>query len=372
MKRLECAPRTAPWYEVRAESWTASAAATLVVRENAEALRDAAAKKGITLDIAPLLKVGIESYFDNTPWTAYAEKVGRIPRFAGNDHTERGQSNEERAILYFEKENMLMVEREVTALSSENAWLLASFDGMVPASSDTSVVAPNGFPVEAKVPAYQSRKKLWDARKVGLAVMGLPYYWCQMQHQMLVADAPYGWFVAIGVETEKDGTEKIVFPIVEKVPRDDVFLKAYVAIAEFFFNEYLDAYEEPPMLPSDHALVKKLKEDALFDRSMSEADHETAVDLFLAAKEQMKLAKARFDELEAKVVAEATKLREEGKDVVLLADRLEVTFTKNATVSWQKVAKEVAKLAGMADIPAGTIEACKGKESERTKVSEVA
>jgi peptidyl-tRNA hydrolase len=334
-------------------------------------LRDAAAKKGITLDIAPLLKVGLEDYFENTPWTAYAEKVGRIPRFAGNDHTERGQSNEERAIVHFEKENMLMVEREVTALSSEHSWLLASFDGLVPASTDPTVVAPNGFPVEAKVPAFQSRKKLFAAKKTGLAVLGLPYYWCQMQHQMLVADAPYGWFVAIGIDVV-DGVEKIVFPIVEKVPRDDAFLKAYVAIAEFFFTEYLDAYEEPPMLATDKALVKKLTEEALFDKSIADADHETAVDLFLEAKEQAKKAKARLDELEAKVVAAATKLREEGKDVVMLADRLEVTFSKSATVSWQKVAKEVAKVAGLTEIPPGTIDACKGAERESVKVKEVA
>ena len=144
MKRLECAPRTPDWYAVRAESWTASAAATLVVRENAELLRDAAAAKGVTLDIAPLLKVGIESYFENTPWMAYAEKTGRVPRFAGNDHTERGQSNEERAIKWFEEDKMLMVEREVTALSSEHQWLLASFDGIVPASASAVATTVDG------------------------------------------------------------------------------------------------------------------------------------------------------------------------------------------------------------------------------------
>jgi peptidyl-tRNA hydrolase len=336
-------------------------------------MRDAAAKKGITLDIEPLLKVGIEDYFENTPWTAYSEKVGNIPRFRGNDHTERGQSNEERAIKYFEEKQMLMVEREVTALSSTHSWLLASFDGMVPASSDTTVVAPNGFPVEAKVPAFQSRRKLWAAKKIGtgLAIMGLPYYWCQMQHQMLVSDAPYGWFVAIGIEV-KDGVETIEYPIIEKVPRDDDFLKAYTAIAEFYFTEYIDAYEEPPMLSSDKALVKKLAEAATFDRALADADHDTVIDLYLEAKAAEKAAKAKKEELEAKVVAAATKLREEGKDVVLLADRLEVTYSSSQPVSWEKVAKEVARTAGMAEIPPATIDACKGKERESVKLKEVA
>ncbi|KWA84036.1 hypothetical protein WL29_21970 [Burkholderia ubonensis] len=344
----------------------------MVVRENAEMLRDAAAAKGVTLDIAPLLKVGLESYFENTPWMAFAEKTGRVPRFAGNDHTERGQSNEERAIKWFEEDKMLMVEREVTALSSEHQWLLASFDGMVPASSDPSVHAPNGFPVEAKVPAFQSRKKLWDAKKVGLAVMGLPYYWCQMQHQMLVAEAPYGWFVAIGVEVDKDGTEKIVFPIVEKVPRDDDFLRAYLAVAKFFFEEYLDVYEEPPMLPSDKAFVDKLIANAAFDKAIADADHDTAVDMYLEACRAEEEAKARRAELEAKVLAAATSMRAEGSDVVLLADRLEVSYSRSQAVSWQKVAKQVAKDAGLPDIPPAVIDACKSKEKESAKLKEVA
>ncbi len=371
MKRLACEPRTPDWYAARAESWTASAAATMVVRANAEMLRDAAAVKGITLDIEPLLRVGLEDYFENTPWTAYAEKMGSIPRFAGNDHTERGQTNEEKAIEFFKRDKMLMVEPEVTAKSSEHTWLLASFDGLVPGSSDTSVKAPNGFPVEAKVPAFQSRKKLFAARKTGLAIMGLPYYWCQMQHQMLVADAPYGWFVAIGIE-EKDGKEEVVFPIVEQVPRDEDFLRAYLAISQFYFTEYLDAFEEPPKLPSDVALLKKLSEDASFDRAIAVDDHETAIDLFLSAKQTAKEAKARLDELEAKVVAAATKMRAEGRDVVLLDDRLEVTFSKTSTVSWQKVAKEVARVAGMSEIPSTAIDACKGPEKESVKLKEIA
>ncbi|KVZ92611.1 YqaJ viral recombinase family protein [Burkholderia ubonensis] len=371
MKRLECAPRTPDWYAIRAESWTASAAATLVVRENAEMLRDYAATKGVTLDIAPLLKVGLESYFENTPWTAWAEKMGRIPRFAGNDHTARGQENEERAVTYFEKEKMLLAEREVTALSSEHPWLLASFDAIVPASSDTSVVAPNGFPLEAKVPAFQSRKKLWEAKKLGLAIMGLPYYWCQMQHQMLVSDAPYGLFVAIGVEVEKDGTEKIVFPIIEKVPRDDDFLTAYTAIAKFFFDEFIDCYIEPPMLPSDKKLLDSLVEQAAFDKAIAEADHDTAVEMYFDAVRAEDAAKARKAELEAKVIAAAAAMRAEGMDVVMLADRLEVTYSRSSSVSWQKVAKQVAKDAGLPDVPPAVIEACKGKEKESVKLKEV-
>lgn len=372
MKRLTCAPRTPEWHAIRADSWTASTAAVLVAKPNAELLRDCAAAKGIKLDIEPLLEIGIESYFDNTLWKAWAEKNGRIPRFMGNAHTERGNQNEERVIRFFEDDRMLLVEREVTATSLEHDWLLASFDAVAPASSDPSVHAPNGFPIEAKCPAFHSRKKLWDARKTGdLAIMGLPYYWCQVQHQMLVAQAPYAWFVAAGVEADEAGGEKVVFPIVEKVPRDDRFLVAYQAAAKFFFEEYIYSFVEPPKLASDEALLKSLTEKAAFDKAVAESDHAAAVDLYLNALREEEAAAARRKELEAKVISAAAALRAEGSDAVLLADRLQVTYTSSASVSWQKVAKELVKVAGLPDIPSEVITACTGKPKESVKLKEV-
>lgn len=372
MKRLEAAPRTPAWYEVRAESWTASAAAVLVAKPNVILLRDYAAAKGVVLDIDPLLDVGLDSYFDNTLWTVWAEKMGRIPRFAGNAHTERGQENEGRVLRHFEEEAMLLVERDVTATSSASPWLLASFDAVAPASSDTSVAAPYGFPVEAKCPAFQSRKKLWDSKKGGdLAIMGLPYYWCQVQHQMMVAEAPYAWFVAAGVEPDADGVEKVVFPIVEKVPRDEKFLAAYMAAAKFFHEEFIDGFVEPPKLASDEALIQTLVEKAAFDKAIAEANHDVAVELYLNAVREEEAAAARRKELEAKVIAAAAGMRAEGTDMVMLADRLQVTYSSSASVSWQKVAKELVKVAGMSEIPPAVITACTSKARESVKLKEV-
>jgi hypothetical protein len=372
MKRLTVEPRTSEWHAIRAESWTASAAATLVCRENAELIRDYAAAKGVILDIAPLLEVGIDSYFGNTPWKVWAEKWGRIPRFAGNDDTERGTRNEEKVVRVFEEKQLIMAEREVTALSSADPWLLASFDAMAPASSDPTVVAPYGFPVEAKCPAFHSRKKLWDAKKEGkLSVMGLPYYWCQVQHQILVAEAPYGWFVAAGVELNADGIEEVVFPIVEKVPRDERFLAAYHAIAKFYFEEFIDACLEPPKLPSDVALLEELAEKAAFDKAILTDNHDVAVEIYLESLREEKAAVARRKELEQKVLDAAAKMRAEGDEFVLLADRLKVTYSSSSSVSWQKAAKELAKRAGLSDIPEDVIKSATSKPKESVKVQEV-
>lgn len=374
MKRVTVAPRTPGWHELRAESWTASTAAVLVVKENAILLRDYAATKGVTLDIDPLLAVGLESFYGNTLWKSWAEKMGRIPRFEGNAHTERGTANEELVIRQFEADQLMIVEREVTALSSVHKGLLASFDALAPASSDPGVTAPYGFPVEAKCPAFGSRKKLWDSKKAGkLAILGLAYYWCQVQHQILVAEAPYGWFVAAGVEKDADtGVEKLVFPIVEKVPRDDNFLRAYTAAAKFYYEEFVDGCVEPPKLPSDEELLAKLAEKAAFERAIHDSDHATAVELYLDAVKAEEAAIKLRKELEEKVIAAAAAMRAEGTDVVLLADRLQVTYSTSKSVSWQKVAKELAKTAGMSEIPPAVLAACESKPKESVKLKEVA
>lgn len=367
MKRVEVAPRTPAWHAIRSDSWTASMAAVLVAADNAKLLQSFAATKGVTLDIAPLLKVGLDNFFENTLWSCWAEKTGSIPRFRGNEHTARGQENEVRVLNKFEQTQLIMVERDVTALSSAKPWLLASFDAMAPADSDLSVSAPYGFPVEAKCPAFQSRKKLWDSRKAGqLAVMGLPYYWCQVQHQIFVAEAPYGWFVAAGVETDPEsGEEKVVFPIVEKVPRDDEFLTAYLAAAEFYHREFIAAYEEPPKLPSDHAYLKALEEGAALDLALAKSDHESAVEMYLEAVKAEAEAEERRKKLEAKVIEAANQMRAEGSDVVLLADRLEVSYTTGKTVSWQKVAKKLVAQVGLPEVPPDILAAC---ESSRESI----
>lgn len=344
MKRLTVAPRTPEWHDIRNDCWTASAGAVLVVRENAELLQAHAKAKGIHLDIEPLVAVGIESFFGNTPWKTWADKVGRIPRFRGNAHTERGTNYEELVVANFEESQMIAVERDVTVIATGDEWLLASYDALAPSSSDTSVVAPFGFPVEAKCPAFQSRKKLWDSQREGkLAVMGLPYYWVQVQHQILVAEAPYGWFAAAGVEPDADGVERIIFPLREKVPRDDVFLKAYKAIAQYYHEEFIATYVEPPKLPSDEKLLEDLAKQAEFDKALSAENPAAAVDLYIEALKAENSATVLRKELEAKLLAAAVKLRVEGSEFVLLADKLQVSYGTAQTVSWQKLAKDLGK-----------------------------
>lgn len=373
MKILTLEPRSPAWHEIRNDSWTASMAAVLVAKPNALLLKEYAAKQGVVLDIEPLLDVGIESFFDHTLWSLWATKNGRIPRFKGNAHTERGTENEEFVIKEFEKKHLVVVQREVTATADDLTWLLASFDAVVPASFDPTVLAPNGMPLEAKCPAFPSRKKLWDSRKAGkLAIMGLPYYWCQVQHQIYVAEAPYGWFAAVGAELDPaTGEYKPTFPIMEKIPRDDRFLTAYVAAARFYYTEFIEKFEEPPRLPQDDALLAQLAENAALDKALSSGEHDLAAEMYLAALEEEAALTERRKILEEKIVAAARAMRAEGTDVVLLADRVSISFKASTTMSWQKAAKELAKRLGSKDIPEDVVKLSESKPKEKVTIKEV-
>jgi len=375
MQILKLDPRSREWHDVRNQSLTASTAAVFFVPENLKLLQKCAGDKGVHLDIQPLLDVGIDSFFDNTLWTLWADKAGSIPRFKGNADTERGVRHEADVVSLFESSQSILVEPEVTATcDADESWILASFDAVAPASSDTSVVAPNGFPVEAKCPAFPSRKKLWDSKKEGKpAIMGLPYYWCQVQHQIMVADAPYGWFVAAGIEEDPETKDvKVVYPLIEKVPRDERVLKAYKAAIKFYYDTFLYPYEEPPKLPSDQRLLDDLARKAEFDRAVTDGDINLAVDLYLDLVKKEKELEIQRKALEKKVVLVASGLKSEGANVIRLADRLDVTFGESLSVSWQKVAQELAKLGGLTDIPADLVASCTSKPRQTVKFKEVA
>lgn len=370
MERIVVAPRTAEWMEVRNESWTASTAGMLCVADNVKLLRAEAAKIGVTLEIDRILAVGMTSFYGNTPWKCWAEKVGQIPSFKGNADTERGVRNEERIVAHFEAEKLLLAEREVTARHATERWLLASFDALVPASSDPLAHLPHGAPLEAKCPAFHSRKKMFEAKKAcGSYIRGLPYYWAQVQHQIYVADSDYGWFVAAGIEEDtKTKTVKLVFPIIEKVMRDDAFLNQYVAVARFYHEHYLATFTPPPQLDSDRLLQKQLADEAAVTRALRDQDAVEAVRLYQVTLQELASMEARKAKIEEALLALASSRRTEGDIVVEVDEAYKVEYTqKQGAVSWQKVAQAMATKAGVT-LDAAATDPFRGKGKEDAKL----
>lgn len=372
MKRLKVAPRSPDWEQLRTGTWSASTAATLVVAENAKLLKRAAAEKGVDLDIEPLLSVGLTKG-DHTLWSIWAEKMGSIPRRPPRKSPLWGSPHEDLVVRALEKREMMCVSRNITAVSSECPGILATFDAMALPSTDTSVEAPYGFPVEARCLDFHGRQKLWEQHnKMRPAIRAMPHLWCQIQHQIYVSQAPYGWFAASGVELDKvNGIAKAIFTITEKVPRDEKFIKAYVAAAKFFHEHYIFAFNAPPMLVQDELFARSLADMTDFDAALATDNHEKAVDLYLSALHEEQAAAKRREDLEAKLLVAAEKLRPAGGSNVTLDNRLEVTFSATTQTSWVKVAKALAHLAGLAEVPPDLIDKCKSKLKESSSLKEL-
>lgn len=373
MKILNIDPRTPAWQEVRNESWIASMAPVLVVKDNAILLREYALKKGIELDIEPLLAVGLDSYFGHTLWSLWAHTNGVIPRQRETRGVSKESENVDFVIREFEKSNMLVCHRAVTARATGNEWMAASFDAIVPQVSNPFVSARFGFPLEAKAPSFPSRKKLWDSKKAGdLAIKGLVNYWCEMQHQLFVAEAPYGWFSAIGVELDQHtGTPAALFPIMERIPRDESYLTAYVAAAKFYHTEFMLNYGEPPRLPADEQLIEDLNEKAELDQALANGDDHSAVDLYIQAQQAEEKATKRRKYLEERLVTKARTMKPSGPGVVNLTPDLQILFSETNSVSWEKVAKTLAKQLGKSEIPAEVITAWQSTPKESVKLKKV-
>lgn len=373
MKILNVEPRTPAWLKVRNESWTASLAPVLVVKQNAILLQDYARQKNVTLDIQPLLAVGLDEHFGQTLWSTWAHRTGLIPRYSEAKRNTPAGESVEFVIREFEKSNLLVCQRAFIAQATGNDWMAASFDAMVPKSSDPIAKANYGFPLLAKSPTFPTRRKLWDSRKAGYtAIRGLPSYWCELQHQLFVAEAPYGWFAAIGAEQNKStGKPAALYPLTERIPRDDAFLAAYVAAAQFYHSEFLLDLREPPKLPADEILKADLMEKVAIDAALETGDYESAVSLFLEAKAAEEVASNRRKLLQERLVSKARLMKSKEAGVVNLTPTFQVTFSEPTAVAWERVAEALAKQLGKDKVPTDVITAWTSQPKESVKLKEV-
>lgn len=161
---FDAPPLSAAWREKREGMLTGTGVAPVSTKETIQVVLPYATKKGLCLQTNLIESVGLNDstdVFGKTMWKIYAENNGLIPRFEGNDATRHGQKYEPLVRSYAESQLGIIFEAEVTAISKEHPFLMASLDalGKCPINPDEEIIG------EIKTPQFNSRQKFWHFKK---------------------------------------------------------------------------------------------------------------------------------------------------------------------------------------------------------------
>lgn len=209
MKVVNFAQRTPEWLAWRKTGATASAAAVL-------------------LNISPY----------KTYWRLWAEKTGRAIEedLTNNPHVQRGIANEDKGRRVAERvidDGFLL---PVCAESTKHPFIKASLDGLT----------ESNVPVEVKCPC----EKQWnDVDDLGLDSEGYIMYSPQVQQQIYVTDADYGWLLFYN--PADDGTYRLF-----KVLRDDKLIDEIVELSTQFIS-FVERDKEPLLDPERDVFIPK-------------------------------------------------------------------------------------------------------------------
>lgn len=196
---LEVIPDSPEWYEKRREGLGASDSAAILGHS----------KWATPLDVYKSKVGGVEREFD--PLRAFVghESEAMIRNWIQQWHPEVGRIYPARAVR-----------------SGEWPWLFATPDGT---ADDVGLV----IPVELKTSNHFARDNWLD--RDGIAAPPL-YYQVQVQQQIAVLGAPYGW-----IAVYHGGTDFELF----KIPRDDVFIEQLVRITGEWWEKHVVARVAP-------------------------------------------------------------------------------------------------------------------------------
>jgi putative phage-type endonuclease len=161
-----------------------------------------------------------------TPWRLWAEKTDLVlpEDLSGNPNVQRGIQQEPRARDAFEHANQDLL-LPLCAEADHDPLFRASFDGINNASE----------PVELKCPTSTVFEEVRNQREQSSAYQ---LYWVQVQHQILVANAPRGWLAFF-----YDG-ELLTF----EVARDTAFIGTLEQTAREFWS-LIETRQEPRKCP---------------------------------------------------------------------------------------------------------------------------
>lgn len=186
-------------------------------------------KGGVTASEAPVI-LGRSPY--KTPWRLWAEKTGRMapPDFSRNPNVQRGVKLEDYVREQWAIEHLEVVE-PACAEWDQDPVFRASFDGLT----------SEELPVEIKCP---SESVFADVLTRGRDSDAFKLYEVQVQHQLLVADAPKGWLVFFCNGAMKEF----------EIARDEAVIAEIIEKGRAFHKAVVEGVE-PPMDPERDVYV---------------------------------------------------------------------------------------------------------------------
>lgn len=192
-------------------------------------------KNGITASESPVI-VGMSPY--QTPWRLWAEKTGFMerPDLSGNPNVQRGVLLED-AVRERIAQEMCDIIEPACAEWDHDPIFRASFDGLT----------SSNLPVEIKCP---SERVFEDVKTNRENSKTFQLYNVQVQHQMLVADAPKGYLVFFCND------ELLKFEIL----RDEAIIGEILTKGREFFNCVVEK-QEPELDPERDVYIPR-DEDA--------------------------------------------------------------------------------------------------------------
>lgn len=168
-----------------------------------------------------------------SPWRLWMEKKGRAtPQNLSSVPAVRfGKEHEDTARSIFEGNHRTEASAACAEWKTDRRFR-ASFDGLT----------PEGIPVEFKCP---QDKTLEDVRKNGEFSEAFLLYFFQVQHQLLVSEAPHGWLCFL------DGMKLIEF----KIPRSEETIRQIIHAGSAFLDSLLKDTPPAPDRTKDPLLL---------------------------------------------------------------------------------------------------------------------
>ena len=232
------------------------------------------------------------------PWRTavdvWIEKTNETQPLEDNLNMRLGRDLEPVIQKLFEEETNLKVRKDnKIRIDDEYNFITTNLDGVV---------------IGEKVPVEYKTMTKWEGE--------IPdYYYCQIQHQMMVTNTPYCYFVVLVLGFSKQ-------LIVEKYDRDDVFISKMRKELVHFWNENVLNNVAPEIISVEDA--KKVYKD-VDPESILEADD--VIFNMLSEMDRFRHLKNKYD----------TRYKEMQKDVMVqMGSKEMVEFNGISFVSWKQ------------------------------------